>query len=451
MRKPKSLYGSIQTRVGAKGRSTYRVLYREWDPVAGRMKQKAIHCADNFKLARAVQAEVTRKFLNGEFDAPARRDIREAPLSDFTLVRRDDSQAAALRTPIREFIAEYEAKLKIDRARPGVDDVEGSEYFQRDKGYLDEFFGIVQVGTTGEINAHNALTVFREALLARKTRINKDGKAVEAKPLSNASINRRFNALRKMFRYMHKRGYIRDDIASEAGRMEEPEELIVIMPGLQFIVATVKACAAACPAFLPAWWVLLKTGVRRSELVRLEKSWVLREERKLLVYQNKLRRKKFKAVEVDPDAHALLLALADDPTNDTPFLLLNEYGRPWSRDQVSDRTQAIRDNMKGCTKDEARRYVGSQVIRHTCGSAWAKMRGIDVASRQLGHRNLQTTMNHYNNIEIAYVKKGEKSLPWNIWEVHGNKLGNISVPYNTAFTRQTPPNESPQTNTAKGA
>jgi len=204
------------------------------------------------------------------------------------------------------------------------------------------------------------------------------------------TIRRRMACLRSFYKDLLRRGEIRrSPFARLELQLPRPKSLpraLSRSDASRLADAAWKACTARygpseAKRFPAAVLLLMATGIRVSELVRLRPSDLDAESGALLVHGKG--RKERRVFVVDRRLRTLLARIAALAGKDC---LLGPRGQPWS-------TQAVRRSLRAFAAEAGLSVrVTPHMLRHTCATLLLE-EGVDLRflQRLLGHENIATT------------------------------------------------------------
>ena len=176
---------------------------------------------------------------------------------------------------------------------------------------------------------------------------------------------------------------------------------------------------ACAPHYRPLASFLIGTGARISEALDLRFRHLDVEQRVVRIYRQQGRRgdpsqptkgKRFRSVQIGPRLSGLLTELRDDRgagPDDSLFLC-----PPPRRGRYAGRTEAtppnrrtVHDWHEAALVDAGQRDMPLHALRHTAAAAWlATGQPLIFVQRQLGHRSITTTEEHYGHLESSFVR-----------------------------------------------
>ena len=124
--------------------------------------------------------------------------------------------------------------------------------------------------------------------------------------------------------------------------------------------------------------------------------------------------KRFRSVQIGPRLMAKLQGVRDERRtrglDDGGWLFLCPAPR---RGQYSDRTQPVPPSRKTAhdwhewaLEDASLRDMPLHALRHTAATAWLSTgHPLIFVQRQLGHRSITTTEEHYGHLEVSFVRQ----------------------------------------------
>ena len=186
---------------------------------------------------------------------------------------------------------------------------------------------------------------------------------------------------------------------------------------LEEIGLYIDACA---PHYRPLAMFLIGTGARISEALDVRFRHLGLEDGIVRIYRQRGRRgeasqptkgKRFRAVQIGPELCAELDELRDRRgavADDWLFLC-----PPPRRGRYAGRTEptppnrrTVHDWHEAALIDAGLRDMPLHALRHTAAAAWlATGHPLIFVQRQLGHRAITTTEEHYGHLESAYVRE----------------------------------------------
>ncbi len=227
----------------------------------------------------------------------------------------------------------------------------------------------------------------------------------DGKPYSTSSHYVRLTALKNLFRFLHRRGYVLSNPAAAIDLPHKEKRLprTILTPGEAR--RTLDAADEATPTGLRDRAILetfYATGIRVTELANLAPADVDTEERTLRVVQGKGR--KDRAVPLTAAASAAIEAyLATGrpklvPAAGAPWLFLSDRGGWLHRWRLN---WLVR---RWATKAGVKKHVTCHTFRHSVATHLLKGRA-DIRHIQmlLGHASLQTT-ERYTRVELSDLR-----------------------------------------------
>ena len=186
---------------------------------------------------------------------------------------------------------------------------------------------------------------------------------------------------------------------------------------LEEIEPYLEACAAY---YRPLAAFLIGTGARISEALDVRFRHLDAIEGVVRIYRQQGRNgdmsrstkgKRFRSVQVGPRLADVLIALRDDRgavSDDWLFLC-----PPPRRGRYAGRTEAMPPNRRtvhdwheAALLDAGLRDMPLHALRHTAAAAWlATGHPLIFVQRQLGHRSITTTEEHYGHLESSFVRE----------------------------------------------
>jgi integrase len=178
---------------------------------------------------------------------------------------------------------------------------------------------------------------------------------------------------------------------------------------------------AACAAYYrPLASFLIGTGARISEALDVRFRHLDVEQGVVRIYRQQGRRgdtsqptkgKRFRSVQIGPRLSGLLTELRHDRDagpDDWLFLC-----PPPRRGRYAGRTEAtppnrrtVHDWHEAALVDAGQRDIPLHALRHTAAAAWlATGHPLIFVQRQLGHRSITTTEEHYGHLESSFVRE----------------------------------------------
>ena len=331
-----------------------------------------------------------RGFVNRRAAATARRKLTESIDRGETTVCREDFE-----TYWNRFASERRAYLT---ARSHLD------LTTHGRKRLVPFFGDDQLSNIDPDRVREWLAVMVEL--------------IEAGELSPKTVNNARTYLSVAFNEAVRRGLLpRNPCAGVPALPLERTEIEFLR--LAEIDPYLEACSGP---YRPLAEFLIGTGARISEAVASRWADLDLEEGVVRIYRQRAREseatrvtkgKRFRSVQIGPRLGQTLRTLrVDRLSNDTADDGWMFLCPPPRRGRYAGRTKPVTPHRKtvhvwheAALEDAGMREMPLHSLRHTAAAAWlAAGQPLIFVQRQLGHRSISTTEEHYGHLEGSYVK-----------------------------------------------
>ena len=172
---------------------------------------------------------------------------------------------------------------------------------------------------------------------------------------------------------------------------------------------------ACSPHYRPLAHFLIGTGARVSEAIAIKSRHVLLDEGAVRIYRQRGRTgseaeptkgKRFRSVQIGPRLIGVLSEGGNRRPDDWVFLCPTpRRGRYSSRTTpVPPNRRTVHEWHEAALVDAGLREMPLHALRHTAAAAWlATGHPLIFVQRQLGHRSITTTEEHYGHLERSFV------------------------------------------------
>jgi integrase len=174
---------------------------------------------------------------------------------------------------------------------------------------------------------------------------------------------------------------------------------------------------ACMPHYRPLAHFLIGTGARVSEAIAIKSRHLLLDEGAVRIYRQRGRSgsdagptkgKRFRSVQIGPRLISVLSDGENRRRDDWVFLCSTpRRGRYSSRmTPVPPNRRTVHDWHEAALVDAGLRDMPLHALRHTAAAAWlATGHPLIFVQRQLGHRSITTTEEHYGHLERTFVRE----------------------------------------------
>jgi site-specific recombinase XerD len=208
----------------------------------------------------------------------------------------------------------------------------------------------------------------------------------QARGLKITSIINNLETLNAFLTFLVKQNVLPHETRQHKIRLEKPDALPRAIPreDMQLLLASISAVVDLALILL-----LLRTGMRIGELLKVKVTDIIFRERKVLIYQGE-KNYQGRVVYYSKDAEEALQQWLQQRQNNSKYLFANQYGKPMS---YSTAHRIMRKILQRA-RLEGREY-SLHSLRHTFATDMlnAGMR-IEVLQQLLGHQEIGVTMRY---------------------------------------------------------
>lgn len=233
----------------------------------------------------------------------------------------------------------------------------------------------------------------KKEVVAKEKIVN--GEKIPAKTVSNTTINRDIEVLRKMFNIAIENGWLVKNPCANIKKLRQTNKIERFLSSDEEI-ALLEVCKGRFEYIKPIIQFALNTGMRKEEILSLKWRCVDFEENKITLLDTKNGEKRF--VPMNSDTRTILIEARKKRVCDYVF------ANPITQNRYAD----LKGSFKAVCKLAGIENLRFHDLRHTAATRMANDKAnILVVQNILGHKDIKTTMRYAHPIPEEAIKAVE--------------------------------------------